>query len=397
MKSKSLQIFPLLIIFIISFLLTSCKMNSEDTVPHFFSKRYEGTINNENQRIVVNLNRIDTALSGNYYYINQGKLINFSYTSKIDSNGDIFLGEVTGKYDKNYNPIYSGIFNGKFRSNKQIEGTWEKPGTNKKYSFILDESYPEGSASFDLIHEEENYKKLKDGFGAQIKLSYPNISDSPNQSAADSINYALSNLYLTSYNLESKGKKWNSLKEICDDFISGYKHFIETDTLYPKDYQPRWSIDFSTDVLFNSDDIVSYKTTMYRFEGGAHPNTFYTLNSYNLKTGKRIKLSEILTGEYQEELNKLGEQKLREYYNVKPNETLQQAGFFLDHNKFIMNHNYVIAPAGLIFQINAYEIAPYVMGAPQLFIPFKEIKNIVKKDCIISNLTEKYGEQQASY
>ncbi len=359
------------------------KTNISVKLPNYFYKRFEGTINKK-MKIVMNLTRMDTLLTGNYYYEKGGQPITFTRTSRIDSEGNIYIGEATGNYDKNYKPIVSGAFTGKFIDEHEIRGTWENPRRDIKYIFILKENYPPGSAEIEILNYSKHYRLKGKGASACFNIVFPKIIRDINKNTADTINNSFVDSLLNNYNYGGQNKEWNNFNEITDDFIKTFKAFVKTDTLYPRNYVLRWVQDFTTKVVFNSKNILSVKTIEFRFEGGAHPNTFITNISNNLKTGKAIKLDDILAGNYQPVLNKFGEAKLRQFYKINPSEDLKKAGFFIEN--FVMNNNFLLTQQGLEFQFNQYEIAPYAWGAPVLFIPYSDLKEFIKQGSLIHRL-----------
>ena len=60
----------------------------------YFYKRLEGSINN-NLNIVMNIIRCDTALYGDYYCETTGIPVFFTFNSRIDADGSIFISEET--------------------------------------------------------------------------------------------------------------------------------------------------------------------------------------------------------------------------------------------------------------------------------------------------------------
>ncbi len=63
---------------------------------------------------------------------------------------------------------------------------------------------------------------------------------------------------------------------------------------------------------------------------------------------------------------------------------LNDAGYWFDKNNFELNDNFLIKKNGLLFVFNPYEIAAYVYGAIEVFIPYKEIKDLIKDDSVLN-------------
>ena len=354
-------------------------------LPKYFYKRFEGTIGRK-YAVVMNLTRRDSMVDGNYYYEKNGILIFFTFNSRIDDEGNIFLSEETRKYDTAYAPELSGEFKGRFVNEHEIKGYREKPGSKTVISFSLEEKYPSGSAALDLKRFSKHYLNGKER--ADIEFLYPVISNLPDKEAENNINDSLEKTFPRDYNFGDRNVTWKNYNEMMNDFVKRYKDFI-SDTSLPKDYKPVWDNMFMTDVIFNSDNILSLEDVEFRFEGGAHPLTFFIYDNYNLKTGKEILLDDLLIPNYKSELDKIGEQEFRRAYNVKPDQSFEKAGYFINKNEFHLNNNYCITKAGLIFRFGQYEVGPYVLGAPSVFIPYSEIKSLINPDGLLAQFLKK--------
>ena len=110
---------------------------------------------------------------------------------------------------------------------------------------------------------------------------------------------------------------------------------------------------------------------------------YYYCKNYNLKTGKEIKLSDVFSGNYLPVLTKIAEKKFRKFYDVSQNESLENAGFWFDKGIFRLNDNYSFNTFAVTFQFNSYEVAAYAMGAPEIIIPYSEIKSIIRPDGLL--------------
>ncbi len=349
-------------------------------LPKYFYKRFEGKIGKK-YSIVMNFIRRDSIIDGNYYNEKNGTPIYFNYGSRIDDHENFKIGEETGKYDSSYMPILSGEFHGIFISDNKIEGYWKKSGTNVKLSFSLDEKYPEGSAAFSLKEYSKSFHK---GWqSADIDFLFPQIKNIYNKESNLLINSAIEKIFLKDYNRGERNRDWELYKEMMNDFINRYKEFVN-DTSLPKDYKPMWQNSFTTNIIFNSNYILALENTEFRFEGGAHPITLFKYKNFDLKTGKEILLNDLFKTDYKNELDKIGEKIFRETYNIKPDESFEKAGYFIGKEGFHLNNNFSISKVGLLFRFEEYEIGPYVIGAPTVFIPYSEINNLINSNGVLA-------------
>jgi len=88
---------------------------------------------------------------------------------------------------------------------------------------------------------------------------------------------------------------------------------------------------------------------------------------------------------YKDELNKIAEKYFRKERELKPDEDLEQAGFWFKENIFSVNENFAIAETGLDFFFNDYEVTSHAAGPTLIEIPYSELKSIIKPSGFISN------------
>ena len=91
----------------------------------------------------------------------------------------------------------------------------------------------------------------------------------------------------------------------------------------------------------------------------------------------KLTLEDIISDKQQ--LTGLAEKKFREMKNMGETDSLKDAGFWFDGNKFALSENFGVTETGLLFFYNPYEIAPWAMGSTELEIPFEEIQTLLKK------------------
>lgn len=172
---------------------------------------------------------------------------------------------------------------------------------------------------------------------------------------------------------------YTSLEELRDSLIDNYKRTrIEIPDM-KVGYELERNIKVETDTL----GIFAMEFYEFTFFGGAHPNYFTTFRNVDLTSGKEIKLNELLQNGFENELNKIGEEIFRNQKQLKPDENLEEAGFWFNEGKFKLNDNFLITKAGLKFFFNSYEIGPYAIGTTELLIPFSRIKNILKDNSVL--------------
>jgi hypothetical protein len=127
--------------------------NTPTTVPDF-TKSFEGTINSK-YGIILTLTKNANNLNGTYAYKIQGTPIKISGT--IDNNRNLIIKEFNDKGK------ITGIFKGKFRSNKII-GQWTKPDGSMTMPFSISE-YQNSETTFTKEQNSINfYQYLPKGY-----------------------------------------------------------------------------------------------------------------------------------------------------------------------------------------------------------------------------------------
>jgi hypothetical protein len=127
-----------------------------------------------------------------------------------------------------------------------------------------------------------------------------------------------------------------------------------------------------------TDTLLSLKSSAEFFTGGAHGG--YGTYFINLRpaTGQTVKLGDIFKPGYEATLNAIGEKQFRESLNLADTISLAEEGFEFPNDKFILNDNYGLTKDGIVFVFNIYEIAPYVLGAQEILIPYEKIKILLQ-------------------
>ncbi|MDR3628371.1 MAG: RsiV family protein [Ignavibacteriaceae bacterium] len=343
-------------------------------LPKYFYKRFEGTTNNE-INIVMNLIRRNNLLTGSYYYVANGKPIIFNFKSRITNNGRFYLAEYSGQYDIENIPEISGEFSGEFINDHSIVGTWKSPQSAIKYHFELVESYPAGSVRLNLKNYAKNYY-YKNRKAAAINFIFTQLYDYLDKKTEDSINYGIAYSFIKNCSFQDSSKSLTSFESVMDNFVKQYKG-DEIDTTSLSDYFRKWENYYSNIVLFNSNNILAIENIDYFDCGGAHSSANYIYQNFNVLTGRTITLSELLKPNFKELLDRIGWYRFYETYNNQ-----DPPAYKID--EFHLNDNFSISKLGLTFKFEEYEISSYSFGAPEVFIPYSDMKDLIKPDGLLA-------------
>ncbi|MDR2481306.1 MAG: RsiV family protein [Spirochaetaceae bacterium] len=120
----------------------------------------------------------------------------------------------------------------------------------------------------------------------------------------------------------------------------------------------------------------------YIYTGGAHGSNETEYFVFDTSTMKKIRLNDIIQPNSLTEFKKNAESELKIKYaannNIKlqSDTTLSSLGFF-ENTVELPVENFLIAPDGIGFAWNPYEIAPYSFGIIKVILPYKNINKLL--------------------
>lgn len=106
-----------------------------------------------------------------------------------------------------------------------------------------------------------------------------------------------------------------------------------------------------------------------------------TFLNLDLKTLSPIRLDDLFEGDYKETLTDLLWKQLMADNNVGTRQALEDMGYATTGNLEPIE-NFYLAPTGITFYYNVYEIAPYVMGTTQITLSYEDIAPLMNDEFI---------------
>jgi hypothetical protein len=175
------------------------------------------------------------------------------------------------------------------------------------------------------------------------------------------------------------GKKNDtSFEQLAKSFLTNYKSLKAGSSS-----QSIYALNGNAKILRQDSDLVTLQVYAYSFEGGAHPSSFTYFINWDTKTDKRIALNSLFKDNDQDTLKTIAEAIFRKSEKLSPKASLAN-DYFFKNNQFALNNNYLITPLGIRFLYNEYEIKPYVAGTTSLFIPYTQIKSLLRPNTVLS-------------
>lgn len=268
------------------------------------------------------------------------------------------------------------ILKGKIESGVKITGTRED-GHGGESPVEFSEKYPEGSVQFNLYNDKEIKKLAKKPHAPEAKISLAVLipAESGNTLISDTLRDVIQQCFFGKSNLDSMPESLiQGMKEV---FFGNYTSSNES--LYeemPEGRSYDWEMMKYMHILHNSDYLLTFYIVSYGFTGGAHGLETYDYYSVDLRTGKALKLQDIMIPGSDSALTVLLTKKLRQSAGLGNDQKLSEAGYFVEEIK--PTGNFYLTATGIGFWYNHYDIAPYSFGSTDLFLSFEELKGALK-------------------
>jgi hypothetical protein len=297
-----------------------------------FYRHFRGTIGTE--AITMDLVETKTAhdlnemprFNGYYSYDKVQEPLPFS--GFMDSTGLINL-EVGARK--------TGDFRGNMNSDSTFTGTWFDIGTKSNSPFSLRETTNDGSISMDVFPFEDSLKLFENVPNSpQATFSMDALLPAKNTEGSlfdflrteifkylkgDSI--ANNYVYLQISDVQKTAR---------DSFFSSYKNELKDEkTDIATNEQLNFASSLAMEVVSNTDGLLTLGFTNYAFSGGAHGNYGTKLMTFNVIDKKRMTLDDIFKLNYKSVLDAALKRKAREFFGIKPNESLKDNGVLITH------------------------------------------------------------------
>jgi hypothetical protein len=261
------------------------------------------------------------------------------------------------------------LFSGKLDSLGHFTGKWRGKGT----------SYP-----FDLKPDLQEVVPFDVLYAADSVDLFPGNPKTPNGQATNSIVWpaAGANEAIAAFirNCITDGKPINDankyiLKDI-DSFLVTYKvNEKDLDTTAGIPATANWAADADMKVVWNQYPLLVLEYFSYEFTGGAHGNYGAHYQVLDLEKKKILKPEDFLKPEYKTELIPELEKSFRKIYKMEDGDRLET---MLLTKEIVPNDNFLVTDKGIGFSYTPYEIGPYALGQVTLFVPYKNIKSLLK-------------------
>lgn len=184
-----------------------------------------------------------------------------------------------------------------------------------------------------------------------IEIYIPKMCDAVNKGYANDFNLQMEEM-------ANKRKNYykRMIKDITDNDIMPYVFY------------------YSFQVFYSERDFISILFYSYEYMGGAHGLTLLNSYNYDFHLRKIITLDDIFFGNYLEEISRICIEELKNM-NISDDDWISEGASPKPENYSVYN----FLKDGVVITFSQYQVGPYAIGTPQVYIEFDQLKKYLKK------------------
>lgn len=319
-------------------------------------RRMEGTI--ANQPVVLQLQQTQSGYQAMYYYRSVGQWLMLY----LDSMGKDSLYFSEHQHSDNW----TGVRNARWQCalmDDTLKCYWISADAKKSLPFSLYEHYPEGAYRFSVHYLQDS------------TIAYPNSRRSPVAKLSYTYVTALNNPRLNAqiksiFSFDTLASVEESFGKASADYAKRYRQQLPAeDDFTLSSFSFNHEEAHSTYIRYNDRDLVVIEHTYYENTGGAHGNYGSHFYCYDLRLQKQLSLSDLVTAD-STALQTIVEAQFRKQYRIR--QASLESILFDTH--LALTHNFYLTEKGIGFMYQPYEVAAYVMGQINVFVPFDQLQ-----------------------
>jgi hypothetical protein len=275
---------------------------------------------------------------------------------------------------------------GNLDNNRILTGICGKEINGQGQPFRLSEKYPEGSTPMNAFFQKGSVSLVKKpgSPSGKIRLSLLLPGESANPLVSDSLKKIVLSEYAgTEVRTGDAEKVMNSVQQIYfDTYVNDNIDLYNQHTGQPLD----WILLTYMHVVQNNANLLSFYVEKYAYTGGAHGLETRKYTTVNMLTGRIVRITDLLHGDYEAKLTEMLTKKARKKFNIPPDSSLTGAGLFVDEIK--PSSEFYVTRTGIGFFYNQYDIAPHSWGTSDFVIPYGELKDFLLTTGILRGLLQ---------
>ena len=223
-----------------------------------------------------------------------------------------------------------------------------------------------------------------------ININFTYITKSSDEQMKDSVNkYLLSMCFGDKYmtmDPENAPDKYAEtyIENYCKDLEPMYKQESVEDSANVSAWYSYYK-GMEGHVQLYGGNLLVYRISYNEYTGGAHGVYMTSYLNLQLDTLTPIYLDDLFVPNYKDALTDLLWNQLMADNQVTTHEELENMGY-TSIGELTPTENFFIDSDGITFHYNIYDIAPYVMGAIQIKLPYDAVRHLLNDNTIISQI-----------
>lgn len=205
----------------------------------------------------------------------------------------------------------------------------------------------------------------------KVHIAYPRLTLKGSEQAK--INGALNaeiKETLSLFSMESNGEM--KIGELIEAFFQEHSRFKNE---FPE--SSPWYVNMDTEITYESNTLISLKTTLESYTGGTQINKEVRYLNFN-RSGEKLKEYESVFTSIAG-LTQLAEKQFRKQNDLTATENLADNGYRFDNNKFALSTYFGFNENGLVLHYQPFEISDYAHGPVVIAIPFSALGNLTRQ------------------
>lgn len=338
-------------------------------------KRFTGTISGRQVIANINITRNTSdnswSISGYYTFVGQGRLVSISGAGK-DSilNATLHEFEESGTESEADETDYAS-----WRitlANDRLTGTWLSADKKRITNIDLFEDYT-GAEKLSYITGSDSVKVATGSSGSTMHIYYSLLtaaasSDPVTASAIDRIIIK----GLGGDNTKAQ-TLYSYIKERTQADFAEYLSAMSAKEKNESSATDNWESAIVMTCQYNASKLLAIAIEQMAYTGGAHGISSSTHVIIDLDKNEEVKLTDILKMDTAI-ISAVLDSAARDLFKLAPGDSLSS---LLLVNTIPPSPDFSIAPEGLLFYYQPYDIGPYSMGTICLYVPFVRLQGLV--------------------
>lgn len=168
------------------------------------------------------------------------------------------------------------------------------------------------------------------------------------------------------------------LREVRSEYLFGSLDFSAKELADMKS-----ELELENSITYSDDHIITMQKELYTYSAGA-AHGLHGVGNYTIDRKSKDVISEgdLFIDGYGPELNKVLQRALIKSLGRKnAQEVEKEDGIYVAD--LTSNDNFRLDAKGMTYTYNPYEIAPYAMGVIEFFVPYEEVRHLLRPQSII--------------